>query len=91
MVELSISGTGILSVILSFTIYHVHGVNFGNMYEIYRKYGFWTWDMNAFLIMIPIAQWTPVAFFFSYKGQGKQLAKFTQEYQLIGKKFSGMT
>ena len=59
------------------------------MFEIYKKYGFWTWDMNAFFLMIPSIMWIPVALFFSYRDLGMKLAKFSRDYMDLDALLSG--
>ena len=53
------------------------------MFKLYKKYGFWKWDMKAFFIMIPSTVWIPVVLYFSHKDLGKRLTKFTKEYMSI--------
>ena len=82
-------GALVSTVIYIFTTLLLNGVNFENMFGIYKKYGFWTWDMNAFFLIIPSAMWIPVAFFFSFKNLGVKLTKFSRQYMDIDAELSG--
>ena len=81
--KFSKTGVCIIGTIFTFTILLLCGVNFDNMYKIFKKYGFWKWDMNAFFIMLPSATWIPVVLYFSSRDLGEKLTKFTQEYMHI--------
>ena len=82
-------GSGAVGTILIFTIVNLNGVNFENMYEIYKKYGFWKWDMNALFIMMPAGIWIPVALYFSSRDLGEKLTKLVRTFMQIDIPLSG--
>ena len=86
----TILSAAIFSTIIFLNItFILNDVNYENMFEIYKKYGFWTWDMNAFFLMIPSIMWIPVALFFSYRDLGMKLAKFSRDYMDLDALLSG--
>ena len=66
--------------IYTFILQRLGGMNLDNMYTVYKKYGFWAWDMNAFFLLLPALLWLPVGLFLSYKNIGTKLTNFTQDY-----------
>ena len=58
-------------------------MNLDNMYAVYKKYGFWAWDMNALFLSLPAMLWIPVGLFFSYKNLGTKLTNLNLEYMKI--------
>ena len=83
MFNLYKTGASIFNAIYTFILQFLGGMNPDNMYAVYKKYGFWAWDMNAFFLFLPAMLWIPVGLFFSYKNLGKKLTNFNQEYMNI--------
>ena len=77
-------------IIVTIVNYLIHGINFDNVYEICKKYGFSTWDLNAFFIFNSVHIWAPLLFFFSYRDFGGRLTKFIRLYMKIGFHSTGM-